>query len=410
VRRHHPQLVLTDLVMPEMTGLDVLNRIMEFAPTTDVVLMTAHYTTETAVQAIRNGAADYLEKPIRLPILRERVGRLIEDTRRRQQLGSDAEFEGLIGASLKMAEMFARIRRIAPHYRSALIQGATGTGKDLVARALHARSGVKGQYVVLNCSAVVETLFESELFGHVRGAFTGADRDKPGLFEAATDGTLFLDEIGDMPIATQAKLLRALQNQEIQRVGSLQTRKVNVRVIAATHRNLRQAVADRLFREDLYYRLAMVEIPVPSLAERREDLPLLIRHFVERFGQQYGKTIRGVSPRTRLVLERHNWPGNVRELENAIGHASMMAESDEIDVADLPAALLAEPSTLSSDAIPRSPDQPSTLQEDASLAEHERQLVVSALEKAQGNQSHAARALGIGRDALRYKMKKYGLL
>jgi DNA-binding NtrC family response regulator len=410
VRRHHPQLVLTDLVMPEMTGLDVLNRIMEFAPTTDVVLMTAHYTTETAVQAIRNGAADYLEKPIRLPILRERVGRLIEDTRRRQQLGSDAEFEGLIGASLKMAEMFARIRRIAPHYRSALIQGATGTGKDLVARALHARSGVKGQYVVLNCSAVVETLFESELFGHVRGAFTGADRDKPGLFESATDGTLFLDEIGDMPIATQAKLLRALQNQEIQRVGSLQTRKVNVRVIAATHRNLRQAVADRLFREDLYYRLAMVEIPVPSLAERREDLPLLIRHFVERFGQQYGKTIRGVSPRTRLVLERHNWPGNVRELENAIGHASMMAESDEIDVADLPAALLAEPSTLSSDAIPRSPDQPSTLQEDASLAEHERQLVVSALEKAQGNQSHAARALGIGRDALRYKMKKYGLL
>ncbi len=410
VHRHHPQLVLTDLVMPEMSGLDVLNRIMEFAPATDVVLMTAHYTTETAVQAIRSGAADYLEKPIRLPVLRERVGRLIEDARRRQELGSEPEFEGLIGSSPRMAEMFARIRRIAPHYRSALIQGATGTGKDLVARALHARSGVKGQYVVLNCSAVVETLFESELFGHVRGAFTGADRDKAGLFEAASEGTLFLDEIGDMPMATQAKLLRALQNQEIQRVGSLQTRKVNVRVIAATHRNLRQAVADRLFREDLYYRLAMVEIPVPSLAERKEDLPLLIEHFVARFAQQFGKPIRGVSPRARLVLERHSWPGNVRELENAIGHASMMAEGDEIDVDDLPDALLAEPSGNSTGGGSAPPAQPPTPQEDASLAEHERQLVVSALEKAQGNQSHAARALGIGRDALRYKMKKYGLL
>ncbi len=412
VREQRPQLVLTDLVMPEMSGLDVLNRVMEIAPATDVVLMTAHYTTETAVQAIRNGAADYLEKPIRLPILRERVGRLIDDARKRQQLGTDPEFEGIIGSSPRMAEMFARIRRVAPHYRSALIQGATGTGKDLVARALHARSGVKGQYVVLNCSAVVETLFESELFGHVRGAFTGADRDKTGLFESANDGTLFLDEIGDMPIATQAKLLRALQNQEIQRVGSLQTRKVNVRVIAATHRNLRQAVADRLFREDLYYRLAMVEIPVPTLAERREDLPALIQYFVTKFSQQFGKQIRSVSPRARLALDRHAWPGNVRELENAIGHAAMMAESDEIDAGDLPAALLGEPvapspadtshppATVLSTAVP----------EDASLAEHERQLVVSALEKAQGNQSQAARALGIGRDGLRYKMKKYGLL
>jgi DNA-binding NtrC family response regulator len=410
VRRQHPQLVLTDLVMPEMSGLDVLNRIMEFAPTTDVVLMTAHYTTETAVQAIRTGAADYLEKPIRLPVLRERLGRLIEEARRRQESGSDAEFEGIIGASPRMAEMFARVRRIAPHYRSALIQGATGTGKDLVARALHARSGVNGQYVVLNCSAVVETLFESELFGHVRGAFTGADRDKPGLFEAANEGTLFLDEIGDMPLATQAKLLRARQNQEIQRVGSLQSRKVNVRVIAATHRNLRQAVADRLFREDLYYRLAMVEIPVPSLAERKEDLPLLIQHFVSRFAQQFGKNVRGVSPRARLVLERHSWPGNVRELENAVGHASMMAEGPEIDVDDLPAALLGDSAGNSQDGASVPPAHADALHEDASLAEHERQLVTGALEKAQGNQSQAARALGIGRDALRYKMKKYGLL
>ncbi|HVT99835.1 MAG TPA: sigma-54 dependent transcriptional regulator [Acidobacteriaceae bacterium] len=417
IRQHHPQLVLTDLVMPEMSGLDVLNRVMEMAPATDVVLMTAHYTTETAVQAIRSGAADYLEKPIRLPILRERVGRLIADARQRQQLGAEPEFEGIIGSSPRMAEMFARIRRIAPHYRSALIQGATGTGKDLVARALHTRSGVKGQYVVLNCSAVVETLFESELFGHVRGAFTGADRDKPGLFEAANEGTLFLDEIGDMPLATQAKLLRALQNQEIQRVGSLQARRVNVRVIAATHRNLRQAVADKLFREDLYYRLAMVEIPVPPLAERKEDLPRLIQYFVAKFSQQFGKQIRGVSPRARLILERHPWPGNVRELENAIGHAAMMAEGNEIDAGDLPEALLGDPASGRSNDRPDSNATASpaisssaSVPEDASLAEHERQLVVSALEKVQGNQSQAARALGIGRDALRYKMKKYGLL
>lgn len=418
VREKRPQLVLTDLVMPEMTGLEVLNRIMEFAPGTDVVLMTAHYTTETAVEAIRRGAADYLEKPIRIPILRERVGRLIDEARRRQASGTeDADFEGLIGSSPRMGEMFARIRRIAPHYRSALIQGATGTGKDLVARALHRRSGVKGQYVVLNCSAVVETLFESELFGHVKGAFTGADRDKTGLFESANEGTLFLDEIGDMPLATQAKLLRALQNQEVQRVGSLQARKVNVRVIAATHRNLKQAVAERQFREDLYYRLAMVEIRVPSLAERKEDLPVLIRHFMERFSREYGKPVRGITQRARLVLERHSWPGNVRELENALGHACMMVEDQEIDVADLPSGLLATeaPDTgngnsrgLAGVGLGAGDSAESAL--GGSFADHERQLVRSALERARGNQSQAARALGIGRDALRYKMKKYGLL
>jgi len=418
VREKRPQLVLTDLVMPEMTGLEVLSRIMEFAPGTDVVLMTAHYTTETAVEAIRRGAADYLEKPIRIPVLRERVGRLIEEARQRQASGTEeAEFEGLIGTSPRMGEMFARIRRIAPHYRSALIQGATGTGKDLVARALHRRSGVRGQYVVLNCSAVVETLFESELFGHVKGAFTGADRDKPGLFEAASEGTLFLDEIGDMPLATQAKLLRALQNQEVQRVGSLQARKVNVRVIAATHRNLKQAVAERQFREDLYYRLAMVEIQVPSLAERKEDLPTLIRHFMEKFAREYGKPVRGITPRARMVLERHAWPGNVRELENALGHACMMVEDQEIDVADLPAGLLAPDaadggngSGRAAASIGMGGGDSAEGEMGGSFADHERQLVASALERARGNQSKAARALGIGRDALRYKMKKYGLL
>jgi len=401
VRQYRPQLVLTDLVMPEMTGLDLLNRIMEFAPATDVVLMTAHYTTETAVEAIRNGAADYLEKPIRLPVLRERVGRLLDDARRRESAVGDAaaEFEGLIGTGAKMAELFARIRRIAPHYRSALIHGATGTGKDLVARALHARSGVRGQYVVLNCSAVVETLFESELFGHVKGAFTGADRDKPGLFEAANEGTLFLDEIGDMPMGTQAKLLRALQNQEILRVGSLQPRKVNVRVIAATHRNLRQAVSERAFREDLYYRLAMVELEVPSLAERPEDLPLLTRHFIQKFAQQYGRKIRGVTPRARLVLERHTWPGNVRELLHAVEAAMVMCEGAEVLPEHLPASL-----RQAAAAAPATNGKPRTLDE------LERAHILAVLDSSGGHRGNAAKALGISERNLYRKLRDLSLL
>jgi transcriptional regulator with PAS, ATPase and Fis domain len=257
---------------------------------------------------------------------------------------------------------------------------------------------------VLNCSAVVETLFESELFGHVKGAFTGATQDKMGLFEHAHGGTLFLDEIGDMPLATQAKLLRALQHQEIQRVGSLATRKVDVRVIAATHRDLHAAIADKQFREDLYYRLAMVEIHVPRLSERKEDLPLLERSFVAKFAAQYGKTVRGLTQRAQLLLGRHLWPGNVRELENVIGHACMMVMGDTIDVRDLPEYLwesgdhAAGVETNIASAFPAG---------NVSLEDHERRLIAQALETAGGNQSQAARLLRIGRDALRYKLKKY---
>src|ERR1022692_3795542 len=331
-----PQIVLTDLVMPHLSGLDVLERIMEIDPATDVIIMTAHYSSESAVEAIKKGASDYLNKPISLPTLRERVGRLVEEARQRQrslhledELRTSSDFEGIIGRSPLMWEMFTRIRRASPHYRAVLITGGTGTGKDLAARALHRLSPVhSGRYVVLNCSAVVETLFESELFGHVKGAFTGATHDKPGLFEHAHGGTLFLDEIGDMPLTTQAKLLRVLQNQEVQRVGALSARKVDVRVIAATNHDLRALIADKRFREDLYYRLSMVEIQVPRLEERKEDLPLLERHFVARFAAQYKKDIRGLTHRAQVRLSLHGWPGNIRELENVLGHACMMAMGD----------------------------------------------------------------------------------
>jgi DNA-binding NtrC family response regulator len=421
VYTHHPQIVMTDLVMPGMTGLEVLARVIEFDPATDVILMTAHYTTETAVEAIRKGAADYLNKPIPLAMLRDRVGRLIETALQRQQilkvdhdLMEAAQFEGLVGRSPQMWQVFSRIRRIAPHFRSVLITGETGTGKDLVAQALHKLSPAKGKFVVLNCSAVVETLFESELFGHVRGAFTGADRDKAGLFEHANGGTLFLDEIGDMPLNTQAKLLRVLQNQEVQRVGSLTPQHIDVRVVAATNKDLRKSIAARQFREDLFYRLSMVEIHVPPLSERMEDLPLLTRHFVDKFSRQYGREIRGLTQRVQIQLSRYGWPGNVRELENVIGHACMMALGDTIDVTDLPAQLQQSPvSAPATDANPGGRSKQS-LPDDGhpglSFEDHEKNLLTQALAQAGGNQSQAARQLRIGRDALRYKMKKYGLL
>jgi DNA-binding NtrC family response regulator len=404
VRRLRPRLVITDLVMPGLSGLDVLDRVMAFDPSIDVLLMTAHYTTETAVEAIRRGAADYLQKPVKIATLRTRVAELIAAAELRRKASSptnsdpDAyQFEGFIAKSAIMWEMLATLQRIAPHYRSVLIQGPTGAGKDLVARALHRRSGVKGAFVVLNCSAVVETLFESELFGHVKGAFTGADRDKVGLFEAADGGTLFLDEVGDMPLSTQAKLLRAVQNQEILPVGSLRPRKVNIRVIAATHRDLRAAKAEGKFREDLYFRLAMVELNVPPLKDRPEDIPLLARHFVRTFASEYGKQIEGLTPRALIVIERYGWPGNVRELEHVIGRACMLTEAATIDVRDLPPHLT-EVSAPSEPEVPATP---------IALHEHERQLLIRALADAHGNQSEAAKRLGIGRDALRYKMKKH---
>ncbi|HEY4358338.1 MAG TPA: sigma-54 dependent transcriptional regulator [Acidobacteriaceae bacterium] len=405
VRQLQPRLVLTDLMMPEMNGLEVLQQIMKFDPAIDVLLMTGHYTTETAVEAIRKGAADYLQKPVSIAALRERVGELISRAQRRRggvsgdASAADAAFEDMIARSDVMWDLFARIDRIAPHFRSVLVLGPTGAGKDLVAKALHHRSRSRGKFVVLNCSAVMETLFESEMFGHVRGAFTGAEKDKVGLFELANGGTIFLDEIGDMPVSTQAKLLRAIQNQEVLPVGSLQPRAVNVRVVAATHRDLRNAIAEGKFREDLFYRLSMVELDVPPLEQRTGDVALLARYFVGKFSEEYGKSFEGITPRALAVLESYHWPGNVRELEHAIGRACMLSDGPQLDVTDLPGQLL---------TAGRSRSEPRDSQA-LSLAEQERRAVADALAAAAGNQSEAARALGIGRDALRYKMKKFDL-
>ncbi len=427
IYQEHPQIVLLDLMMPKLSGLQVLERVVEFDPAIDVILMTAHYSTETAVEAIQKGASDYLNKPISIPALRARVEKLLADARRRQLQralaldsevgGNSSRFEGMIGRSPLMWDLFARIRRVAPHYRSALITGPTGTGKDLVAKALHALSPANtGRFVTCNCSAVVETLFESELFGYVKGAFTGAAADKMGLMEFAHGGTLFLDEIGDMPLSTQAKLLRALQNQEVTRVGSVTPRKVDVRVIAATNRDVQDLIAQKQFREDLYYRLAMVELRTPPLSDRLEDLPLLEKFLLDRFATQFNKEIRGLTRRAQIVLARHSWPGNIRELENALGNACMMTISDMIDVEDLPASLrqsepnASAPAGNSNDvehlaealAAPAVPPA-------VSFDEHEKVLVSDALGRSNGNQSAAARMLRISRDRLRYKMAKYSL-
>ncbi|PYS50688.1 MAG: sigma-54-dependent Fis family transcriptional regulator [Acidobacteria bacterium] len=397
VREKRPEIVLLDLLMPGVSGMELLEKILVMAPETEIILVTGHYSTESAVEAIQKGASDYITKPLSVPALRHRIGILIQAAQQRRsaaRLDSEllraSEFEGMVGRSSAMLDVFSRIRRVAPHFRSVLVTGETGTGKELVARALHRISPAgSGRFAVCNASAVVETLFESELFGHKRGAFTGAIQDKVGLFEYANGGTVFLDEIGDMPLSTQTKLLRVLQTHEVQRVGSLESRKVDVRVIAATNRPLRAMNADKQFREDLYYRLSMVEIKLPTLAERKEDLSLLAQCFIGKFSEQYRKTIRGISPRAQTVLSRYAWPGNVRELENVIGHACMMTEGETLSVFDLPDYLTA-----------RSDEARSEDEGDLPLAEVERRHATRVLARVGGNKVRAAKILGINRATL----------
>jgi transcriptional regulator with PAS, ATPase and Fis domain len=308
------------------------------------------------------------------------------------------QFEGMVGRSPLMLDVYSRIRRVAPHFGTVLVTGATGTGKELVAKALHRLSpAAHGPFVVCNSTAIVETLFESELFGYVKGAFTGATQDRAGLFEFAHGGTLFMDEIGELPHSAQAKLLRVLQNQEVQRVGSPSSRKVDVRVVAATNRDLRVMVAQKLFRDDLYYRLSMVEIHLPRLILRKEDLPLLERHFIEAFAAKYRKPVRGITRRAQTLLARYAWPGNVRELENILGYACMMADREVIDIRDFPERLCAHASETAA------PDETML-----PLDELDRRHARKVLEQVGGNRVRASEILGISRATL-YRLLPKGV-
>jgi DNA-binding NtrC family response regulator len=393
-KRVRPQIVLLDLMMPGIRGLELLEWILAADPGAEVILMTGQYSTESAVEAIQKGACDYLDKPLNVERLRRRISQLLSDAQNRRktlelehELLDACQFAGIVGRSPLMLEVFAKLRRVAPHFRTVLVTGPTGTGKELVARALHRLSPVaSGPFAVCNCSAIVETLVESELFGHVRGAFTGATQDKIGVFEYGNRGTVFLDEIGEFSLTAQSKLLRVLQKHEIQRIGSPIPRAVDVRVIAATNRNLRSMVREGKFREDLYYRLAMVEIPLPRLTDRREDLPLLERHFLERFAAEYKKPVAGITHRAQTRMAIYSWPGNIRELENVIGNACMMVDGKVIDLRDLPEPVRGQSGDVSGqDEI------------EMSLQELQKRHVMRVLEHVDGNKSQAAEMLGISR-------------
>jgi len=401
IHRLRPQIVLMDLVMPGVQGMELLQKIVEFDPGIDVILMTGYYSTESAVEAIQKGAADYFPKPFSPEKLRQRIALIVDDAKRRQrsskienELLENFQFEGIIGRSPLMLDLFSKIRRVAPHFRSVLITGPTGAGKELVAKALHQLSGSAKRFVAINCSSITESLAESELFGHVKGAFTGANQDKVGVFEYADGGTAMLDEIGEMPLAMQAKLLRVLQDHEVQRVGSPAVVKVDVRIVAATNRDLQSMARQGKFREDLYFRLSAVELKVPSLADRSEDLPLLERHFLKLFAAQYNKPVSGLTRRAQTVLARYPWPGNIRELQNVIEHACMMTESDVIDVRDLPERVQNQAAAGTSD-----------YEALMSIDQLERRHAQRVLDHVGGNKVRAAEILGISRTHL-YQLLK----
>jgi DNA-binding NtrC family response regulator len=407
---HRPRTVLIDLSPSQPQGMELLERLLGVDPAVNVILISDHYSTESAVEAIQRGACDYLTKPIDFGKLRHRIANFLAEAEVRQKtLTLDQEllqayqFEGIVSRSPLMLDVFAKMRRVAPHFRTVLISGATGTGKELVARALyHLSQASTGQFVVSNCSALVESLVESELFGYVKGAFTGAVQDRAGLFETADRGVIFLDEIGELSLNAQAKLLRVLQDHQVRRVGSSVSRQVDVRVVAATNRDLRAMVKDGQFREDLYYRLAVVEIALPSLSSRREDLPLLERHFIEKFADEYHKPIAGLTRRAQGRMATYPWPGNVRELENVIGNACMMTDGRFIDVNDLPERIRNQ-----------SGDQSYKDEALISLEELQRRHVVRVLERVGGNKARAAEILGVGRATIyqflsRMKLEKRG--
>jgi DNA-binding NtrC family response regulator len=359
----------------------------------EVVLMTDHWSEAGALDAVARGASDLLVKPLEPLKLRQMVSSLIAQAQTRRltrelddELLDAYQFQGMVGRSPRMLDVFSRIRRVAPLFQTVLITGPTGTGKELIARALHNLSPrAHEKFVVCNCSALTETLLESQLFGHVKGSFTGATHDRAGLFEHSNHGTLFLDEIGELSLGAQAKLLRILQSQELQRVGSPLTRTVDVHVLAATNRNVRELASTGKFREDLFYRLSMIEIQLPPLTDRMEDLPLLQQHFLRYFSTKYGKELKGISRRAQIFLTRHPWPGNVRELENVIGNACIMAQGKIVSEADLPEAIRAPLSTVDK------------TRRFMTLEEVQSRHLEYILKLVEGNKARAAEILGVSR-------------
>ncbi|MGH9736657.1 MAG: sigma-54-dependent transcriptional regulator [Candidatus Acidiferrales bacterium] len=398
-------IVITDLRVPEMGGLELLKQIRERHPETAVIVLTQYGTIENAVEATRLGAADYVTKPFHVSELRgklERVVQMLDVTQEnrvlREQLRTRPGFAGLIGVSPKMQRVYRLLEKVSQHTYPVLILGESGTGKELVARSVHFSGPRRARpFVPVDCSALAPTLIESELFGHVRGAFTGAMHSKQGLMEAADGGTLFLDEIGDMPVDLQAKLLRALQEKEVKPVGSTERVSISTRVIAATNRNLESAIREGKFRQDLYFRLNVVQIKLPSLRERKTDIPLLVNCFLEKFADA-DRPIRTISEDAMTRLLAYEWPGNVRELENVIERAVALGSGPILHIADLPTNLHYGSS-----------ERISVTDEPLSLKELERRAVIRSLREAGGDKVAAARLLGIGKTTLYRKLKEYEL-
>jgi two-component system, NtrC family, response regulator AtoC len=404
-----PDVILSDVRMPRMGGLDLLGALKAKQHPATVILMSAYGNVDLAIEAMKAGAYDYVSKPFKpdeivlaLRKAEEREALRRENRALKEQLQKDNQFESILAKSREMLDIFRTVSKIADYKTTVLVTGESGTGKELVARAIHARSSrAAGPFVAINCGAIPENLLESELFGHKKGAFTDANADRRGLFEEATTGTLFLDEIGELPLSLQVKLLRVLQEDTIRRLGDPKDIKVDVRIIAATHRDLTADVKAARFREDLFYRINVLAIHIPPLRSRREDVNLLIDHFVTRNNARLGTSIRGLAPEARKLLLEYSWPGNVRELENTIERAMVLAESDVLVTGDLPERIR--------DALDPVQVQLATgeLSVKKTTAAIEQILIRRALQKTKGNRTRAADLLEISHRALLYKIKDY---
>jgi two-component system, NtrC family, response regulator HydG len=409
VERDPLDLVLLDIRMTRMDGIETLAEIRKISPLIPVLMMTAYATVKTAVEALKAGAFEYLAKPLDIEELKILVQKALEYYRLREEnltlkerLGARFDFSRIVGRGRKMSELFDFLAQIAPSEATVLILGESGTGKEIVANALHQNSPRAQQpFVKVACAALPETLLESELFGHEKGAFTGAVARREGRFQAAHRGTIFLDEVGEMSPAIQTKLLRVLQEREFEPVGSLRTVKVNVRVIAATNKELDREVKEGRFREDLYYRLNVIPVHLPPLRERKEDIPALAHHFLTFYGERNKKEIREISPKALDLLVRYDWPGNIRELENCLERAVIVSRGEAIAPLDLPPAIRNLSVEKESSEIPF----PAGL----SLQDAEKALIFKTLEDAGGNRSRAAEILGINRRTLQMKLKEYGI-